>query len=367
MIDIRTKLQDEFSDKAIEKCCRGYFNISVRFGKCILGLNIVNKLKAKKVLIAYPDNKIKNSWLGDIMKCYTEFGIDVRHVDFVFSSYLSLAKNMDEYDLVFLDEVHTLSDAQKEVVSGDLCILNSRIIALSGTVSKDTHDFLQTLEIPLLGTYTESQSISNDIVADYSIKVHIVPLDDKKKIYKNNTKTEKKQFGAYSWVIDKKREDGASFNSLKMLYLSRTRIIYNSIAKQNKLKELLKQYKDEKILIYVKSIEVAESLGIASYHSKSKGDDANNLQDFINGKIKHLAVVNIAKSGVTFPGLERIIIMSLTSNGEEAAQQIGRAMLLDYKGKKANIDIISTNEPTESKWVSKGLEFKDKNKIKYIL
>lgn len=365
-MDIRSKLQDEFSDKAIRMNCRGYFDISVRFGKCILGLKIVEKTKAKRVLIAYPDNKIRNSWESDIQKCYNELGIDVRSTEFVFSTYLSLAKNMDEYDLVFLDEVHTLSDAQKEVVSGDLCILNSKIIALSGTISEETHDFLQTLEIPLIDKFKEDHAIENDIVADYQIKVHYVSLDEKKKIYKNNTKSEKKQFDAYSWVIDQKKAEGESFHKMKMLYLNRARIIYNSVAKQNKLKELLSLHQDEKILIYVKSIDIAESLGIASFHSKSKGADANNLHDFISGKINHLAVVNIAKAGVTFPNLERIIIMSLTSNGEEAAQQIGRAMLLDYKGKKANIDIIATTERIEAKWVEKGLEFKDKNKIKYV-
>ena len=61
-------------------------------------------------------------------------------------------------------------------------------------------------------------------------------------ILKNNLKqvrTEKKQFNALSYIINKLEEEG---KNTMFLRLNRMRVIQNSIAKLNKTKQLLKEY-----------------------------------------------------------------------------------------------------------------------------
>ena len=74
--------------------------------------------------------------------------------------------------------------------------------------------------------------------------------------------------------------------------------------------------------------------------------------------------------GVTDNGkpLNKVIINYFDSNAENLAQKINRCMAMEYNNpdKKAIIYIVSSNEIIELKWLTKALEFFDKNKIKYV-
>jgi hypothetical protein len=92
------------------------------------------------------------------------------------------------------------------------------------------------------------------------------------------------------------------------------------------------------------------------------------FEDFAEGAGNHLAVVKIGNTGVTYKPLDKVIINYFDSNAENLAQKINRCMAMEYNtpDKKAHIYIVSTNESVELKWLSKALEFFDKNKIKYL-
>ncbi len=129
---------------------------------------------------------------------------------------------------------------------------------------------------------------------------------------------------------------------------------------------MLKRHKDERILVFCGVTKIADQIGIPSYHSKK--EEKQIFDDFVSGKGKHLAVVKIGNTGVTYKPLNRVIINYFDSNGENLAQKINRCMAMEYDNpdKKAQIYIISSDEPVELKWLNKALEFFDKEKIKYI-
>jgi len=112
--------------------------------------------------------------------------------------------------------------------------------------------------------------------------------------------------------------------------------------------------------------EVADSLGCPSYHSKST--EKQMFADFAEGKGKHMAVVKIGNTGVTYKPLNKVIINYFDSNGENMAQKIFRCMAMEYNNlnKKAEVIIVSSNEPVELKWLKRALEFFDKTKIKFV-
>lgn len=357
---LRDKRQAEFADTWLNHGRYGILNLCPRFGKIRTTINILKKMEDNcKILIAYPDRKIQKSWVEDFEE------MNYVNDNITYTTHLSIHKHSGtEFDIVVIDEVHLLSEAQiGECV--DLFSINDNILGLTGTLSKYTkRDLSENLGLEVLAEYSIEKAIEEGVIVDYQINVIKVPLDDKTLIqFKKNKKTELKQFKAYSYIINKLTYSG---QDTMFLRLARMRLIQNSIAKLNKTKELLNEWKDERVLVFCGTIKVSEALGIPSYHSKSKDKDA--FKKFVEGEGKHMAVVKIGNTGITYKPLNKVIINYFNSNSENLAQKINRCMAMEYNNldKKANIYIICSNEKVEEKWLHKALEFFDKNKIVYV-
>ena len=356
---LRDERQQEFANIWINSGKHGILNLCPRFGKIFTTINIIEKLKPKSILIAYPDNKIRDSWKTDFEKR----GYDDSNV--TYTTHLSLKKYTENlYDLVVLDEIHLLSEAQIEAAR-ELLEININVLGLTGTMTSWTEQTLEDeLDLSVVAHYPIEQAIEEGVIVDYEITVVRVPLDNKRKNnYKDKMRTEKQQFDAYGYVINSLEAQG---KSTMFLRLARMRIIQNSVAKMEKTRDLLKKHKDERVLVFCGVTKIADSLGIPSYHSKK--DEKQLFEDFASGKGKHMAVVKIGNTGVTYKPLNRVIINYFDSNAENLAQKINRCMAMEYNNpdKKAQIYIVCSNEDVEAKWLKKALEFFDKNKIKFI-
>ena len=355
---LRDKRQKEFAEQwLVDKW--GILNLCPRFGKIRTTINILKKLKPVNVLIAYPDNKIRDSWKADFEHA------KYKDANVTYTTHLSLHKYQDyKYDIVVIDEIHLLSEAQIEACK-TLLENNDKVLGLTGTLSRQTEmTLLEELELPVNAIYTIEQAIDEGVIVDYEIHVIKVPLDNiTVNDYKGKKRTEKKQFDSYGWVIDQLERQG---KATMFLRLARMRIIQSSIAKLHATKKILNAYKDERILVFCGTTKIADSLGIPSHHSKSK--DAETFTGFAEGEGNHMAVVKIGNTGVTYKPLNRVIINYFDSNGENLAQKINRCMAMEYDtpDKKAHIYIISSDEDVELKWLRKALEFFDKSKIKYV-
>jgi superfamily II DNA or RNA helicase len=355
---IRDKRQKEFANIWLRKK-RGILNLCPRMGKCRTSIHALNKLKPESILIAYPDNKIKESWQAD----FEELEFDDSIV--TYTTHLSLKKYADQsFDVVIIDEIHLLSEAQIEVCK-DLFDVNGQILGLTGTLSSWTERTLEEeLDLHVIATYPIEKAIEEGVIVDYEINVIRVPLDTKTlQEYKSKNKTEKKQFDDLTWVINKMDREGGNAMFLR---LARMRIIQSSLAKRNATKRLLAAHKDERVLVFCGTTAIADNLGIPSYHSKSS--EKKLFEEFAEGEGNHLAVVKIGNTGVTYKPLDKVIINYFDSNAENLAQKINRCMAMEYNtpDKKAHIYIISSDESVEQKWLNKALEFFDKNKIKYV-
>lgn len=350
--DIR---QQEFANTWI-KSKFGILLIAPRMGKCRVGIIALQQLGDPTVLIAYPDNKIKQSWID-------EFEImNYNDEKVTYTTHLSLHKYQNErFDVVILDEIHLLSEAQL-LAAYELLKINPCVLGLTGTLAHDTRMTIrQVLGLRVIAEYSIEQAIKEGVIANYEISVVSVPLDNKLKLF--NGKTEKQKFDNISWVIDKLVKEGKDTFFLR---LQRMRIIQNSVAKKNKTISLLKEYENERVLTFCGIIKIADSLDIPSYHSKST--EKNIFENFVKGDIKHLAVCKIGNTGTTYLNLNRVIINFFDSNCQNMTQKINRCMSFDYNNleKTAKITIICSNEPTEISWLRKSLELFDKSKIKYL-
>jgi superfamily II DNA or RNA helicase len=356
---LRDKRQKEFADIWLNSDRRSILLLCPRFGKIYTSINILEELKPRTILIAYPDNKIKDSWQSD----FEDRGFDDSIV--TYTTHLSLKKLVDyEYDIIIIDEIHLLSEAQIEACQ-DLFSNNACILGLTGTLSSWTERTLEEeLDLHVIATYPIEKAIEEGVIVDYEINVIRVPLDNVTlQDYKGKLKTEKKQFDALTWVINKLQNSGSDTMFMR---LARMRLIQSSLAKVKATKALLTKHAEERVLVFCGTTKVADGLGIPSYHNKSK--EKQVFEDFAEGKGNHLAVVKIGNTGVTYKPLDKVIMNYFDSNAENLAQKINRCMAMEYNtpDKKAHIYIISTTEPTELKWLKKALEFFDETKIKYI-
>lgn len=356
---LRDKRQAEFADVWIKDGMFSILYLCPRFGKIYTTINALEKLPSDlKILITYPDKEIEKSWKADFKKR------GYKNSNITYSTHISMNKyEKEDFDLIIIDEIHLLSDAQIESAFIHL-EKTSKVLGLTGTMSEWTEKNLRyELKLKVSARYPIEQGIAEGVISDYEITVFKVPLDDVKTgMFKNPKRTEKKQFKALTWVIGDKQRYG---DNAMFLRLARMRIIQNSEAKRVKTIELLKTYKDERILVFCGVTKIADNLGIPSHHSKSK--DKSVFQEFVSGEGKHLAVVKIGNAGVTYRPLNKVIMNYFDSNAENFAQKINRCMGMEYDtpDKKAHIYVICSTEPTELAWLKKALEFFDESKILY--
>jgi len=357
---LRDQRQSEFAKQWIDAGEYGILYLCPRFGKIRTSINILKEFpKDAKVLIAYPDNKIKQSWLDD----FEALGYDNDNISF--TTHLSLKKYVDKlFDLIIIDEIHLLSEAQIDVCQ-ELFTDNKKVLGLTGTLARETKNVLSDyLAMNVVAEYSLEKAIEEGIIVDYEITVVTTPLDTiVKQNYGGKEKTEKQQYDNYTWVINKMQSE---HRDTMFLRLARMRLIQSSLAKTNLTKKLISKHQDERMLIFCGVTKVADGLGIPSYHSKSS--EKKMFNDFAEGKGNHMAVVKIGNTGVTYKPLNRVVINYFDSNSENLAQKIQRCTAMEYNNpeKNAQIYIISSNEQVELKWLQKALEFFDRNKIKFV-
>lgn len=358
-MSLRDERQKEFANTWLDHGKFGILNLCPRFGKIYTTINALEQLSPHStILIAYPDLKIKESWEKD----FETRGYNNPNI--TYTTHLSLHKYKEyDFDVIIIDEIHLLSEAQIEAAK-ELIEHNECVLGLTGTLSKWTEETLnEELGLFVVAEYPIEQAIEEGVIVDYEITVVRTALDNvHKQNYKGKMRTEKQQFDAYGYVIKNMERSGGNTMFLR---LARMRIIQNSIAKLRRTKQLLEKHAEDRVLVFCGVTDIADKLGIPSYHSKSS--EKQLFEDFASGKGNHLAVVKIGNTGVTYKPLNRVIINYFDSNAENLAQKINRCMAMEYNtpDKKAHIYIVTSNEEVEQKWLNKALEFFDKRKIKY--
>lgn len=357
----QTELQNDFARKTVEWFKNhdyGYADLSIRFGKTRYAIEVLRGLFKFDctVLLCYPDNLLKKSWESELIRW------NYNNPNITFVNFSSLWKYKDKiFDFIICDEFHSASALERDychqIMTNEF---NTKFLGLSGTVSPETKAEWGLTEIV---KYSTDQAITDGVVADYRVTVHLVSLDNKIKTPNKKGKllTEKQRYDNYSYVIKQMQKDGR--NSMH-LALSRNRLSLSSIGKIEYTKKfLVEKMQQKRTIVFTGLADVADKLGF-SYHSKSKDD--SNYQAFMNKEITWLALAAMGKMGITYPLLDSVILMNFTYNKEETQQILQRAIKLDYVNKIADLHIICLNEEPELKKVKESLSMLDKTKIKYV-
>lgn len=360
---VRDSKQKNFAKLWLESERKSILYLCPRFGKIRTTIHILNQSDYKNILILYPNDSIKKSWLND----FEELKFDYSNVKF--STFKSLHKCYDQnIDLLIIDEIHELSENNITQLYEIINKTHSDILGLTGTLANDTKMRLyNSLKLRVLATYSIEEAIKDNVITDYSITVIKVPLDNKITfLYKKEYLTEKKQYNKLSKTINYFETINSNPYLVKSMKLQRLKMLQNSLSKVKYTKFLLEKFKDERILVFCGSVETTKELEIPTNNSKNKNEEG--FLKFANGEGNHFSVIKIGNSGITYKPLNKVIILNIDRDSENLTQKINRCMAIEYNNpdKKSNIYIIISDENVELNWVNKALSFFDNSKINFV-
>lgn len=342
-------------------------NISMGVGKTLLGLKHMSKHyhPGVRFLVVGPKVPILQSWKDEIQKNDLEFLLEA--IDF--TTYLSLTKqNAELYDVVYLDECHSLKYSHGNWLMKVLKYGN-KILGLTGTYP--VHKSSEKGEMcnkfcPLTYEYLIDTAVDDKILNDYKIYIHRVELDEKLTYPVLN------KDGSLKWMSSEKKvydywcgrlNKCTSPKEMQIMRIMRMKSLQDFPSKLNYVKELLTRRKF-KTIVFANTQAQADELCDHSFHSKNPSSKAN-LDLFKTGKIQVLSAVEQLSEGVTIPDLKSGIIMHAYSNNRKATQKIGRLLRLN-PNETAAIHILCYTNTVDVEWVTNAISHLDQTKIVWL-
>jgi len=371
-----SKTRDEIRAEALvelrkqKRCGAG---ISMGAGKTRLGLEhfqlVVNKLqktegRMAKALVVAPIKKIIQGWKDEAEK----WGVEHLLEGITFSTYRSIHKQDQDFDVVYLDECHSLKESHRPWLQTH----DGYIIGLTGTIPKYKQSEkarMIAFYCPIVYEYTTDEAIADDLLNDYKITVHLLSLNDEKnhkvsiknkagKVTKSWYTSEQENYDY--WTNRLAMANGKSFMHISIMRM-KAMMVFKT--KDYYAKKLLDQAKD-KCILFANEQKQADALCKHSYHSNNKDSEAN-MEKFEDGRIKKMSCVLQLSEGANIIGLKESIIMHAYGNNRKSAQRIGRMLRLNPDD-LAHIHVLCFKNTKDVDWVTAALEYFDQSKITWF-
>lgn len=357
----RDQIQAEALDVAIKhrRCGLG---ISMGVGKTLIGLQYINHFQKAnmdklRVLVVAPKLSIFDSWRSDAEK----FKISLDNIEF--TTYLSLNKyNPHNYDMLVLDECHSLLYSHHTF----LAVYNGRILGLTGTppryIKSEKGEMVQ-MYCPMLYKYITDDAVDDNILNDYRIIVHKMPLSTDNTLpvkMKNATFYTSEQKSYDYWT--KRILEAQSKKQEQIASVMRMRVMMDFRTKEHYTKSLLGDIED-KCIVFCNTQDQADRICNYSYHSNND-ESEHNLQQFKDGNISELSCVMQLNEGINIPDLRAGIIMHAYGNERKSNQRIGRLLRLNPED-TAIVHILCYKGTVDERWVNEALKDLDPNKIQH--
>ena len=358
----RNEVQQDALDIAIsnDRCGLG---ISMGVGKTRVALQhmIKNFHPLAQYLVVAPKKTIFKAWSDEIDKIGE--GDLLKYI--TFTTYLSINKhNPNEYDIVYLDECHSLLDNHENFLSS----YTGKILGLTGTPPKrkGTEKYRMVQKYcPMKYNFSVDQASDNQILNQYKIIIHHLRLSGVKSLEKNNKKTGSKWYTSeiddYTYSTNR-LEEADTMQKKKFFGILRMKSMMNYSTKEHYAKGMLKHMGD-KCIVFANTQKQADLMCSHSYHSGNKNSQ-DNLELFSDGRIDQLSCVLQLSEGVSIPGLKQGIIMHAYGNERKTAQRIGRLLRLN-PSETATCHILCYKDTIDEKWVTQALAGFDQSKIEF--
>lgn len=355
------KTKDEIQQKALEavgdkkRCSVG---VSMGVGKTLIGLKHMAKNYTEdcRFLVVAPKKSIFQSWLDDAKKF--NLGYLLEHIEF--STYLSLSKKDTDYDVVYLDECHSLLLTHEPW----LYSYQGKILGLTGTPPKMENSEkgkMMDQFCPIAYKYVVDSAIDDRILNDYRIVLHGIDLEKGKtlKVEKNGKVWFTSEEATYDYWTNR-LDNAKSAKEVQIMRIMRMKAIMGFPSKEKYAASLFKSI-DDKCILFANTHEQADKLCTHSYHSSNPNSEVN-LDKFKKGEIKKLSAVLQLNEGVNIPDLKQGIILHSYGNERKSSQRIGRLLRLNPDD-TSTVHILYYRDTIDIQWVRRAIEDFDQDKI----
>lgn len=355
------KTKDDVQEQALEAIAnkeRCSVGISMGVGKTLIGLKHMarNFTDYSRFLVVAPKKSIFQSWKDDAAKFGYSYLLD--HI--TFTTYLSLSKQDGEYDVVYLDECHSLLYSHADWLAAH----KGKILGLTGTppkMTKSEKGEMMERFCPVIYKYVVDSAIDDKILNDYTIVMHPVRLDIRKnvRVSKNGKTWYTSEEDSYEFWTNR-LESCKTQKQTHITRIMRMRALMDFASKETYAAELFRST-DDKCILFANTQDQADRLCSYSYHSGNP-DSEDNLEKFKSGSINKLSAVLQLNEGVNIPNLKEGIIMHAYGNERKSSQRIGRLLRLN-PDEKAIVHILYYKYTIDEHWVRQALEDFDTDKI----
>lgn len=356
----KNEIQRIIIDKIKNALFRGIVLASVRSGKTRVLLTAIREMSYNdlntNILVGYPNIDIKKSFIDECDK------LDY-YPNIYYSTYKSLHKVQDnKYDFVVLDEAHTIPPDNILPIVSKIVKNNDKVILASGTYSEDTLLNLKfSTGLQQIVDYSTDDAINDGIVNNFKVEVHLFKLDNTKSVQFGGIKkwysTDYKECQRMSKRVDE------SFGKDKMMAaLFRMKMINSCQSLIRNVQQWIKDNPDKRFILFTGDEKVGMNYNIPMFNSKSKNNDV--LKDFQEYRSNSLCLIKKGGTGVTYEGLDTILITDINSNSETLEQRCGRSLLFE-EGKESTVHIFCSTEDFQMNWLNKSLESINPNRINY--
>lgn len=360
---MKEQIQKQASQAIRDNNFNGILLASMRSGKTKMIIDSLSTFKGS-ILWVVDKTKARDEQVPSELKKWKLNSTVVKNIDLI--CYQSLKNLGRVYDLIILDEVQTLSEANYNQIVGKYI----NLLACTGTLPNNRNKLklYDKLGLKIIYSLSVDDAVINKIVSKYHIEIwnHKLNSSDKNveityttkdKVKKNFFTTELERYNYISNRID----ELSAYQDTKFLKINRLRYIGALKTKENIVSDYLVNNQNKRVLIFCSSKEQADRLSL-SYHS---GTNEDCLNAFMNKQINHLAVVKMLNTSWTIHDLDTILILSSNSSKVESVQRIGRSLMFK-KNHIAQIIMLCAYETVEKGWIEAALTDLDKSNINYV-
>jgi len=328
--------------------------ISMGVGKTYIGLRDIanNYTPGSKVLVAAHKRSVFNTWKEEARMRGLEYLLD----DIVFSTYRSLHKASPNYSAVYLDECHNLKSSHGEWLRD---FKGKKVVGLTGTPPAYQYSeaaIVMDTYCPVRYEYLLDDAVDDNLLNDYRIIVHLVPLSSLMNIRKEIKKTGKSfmtsELKEYQyWCRVCSESPGGKRGEIARIM--RMRALMNFQSKEHYAMKLANSI-TEKQLIFTSTKAQADRLAKHTYHSGNK-ESERNLELFKAGIISRMACVEQLSEGTNIRGLKEGIVMHSYGNEKRLPQKIGRFLRLNPSD-ICTVHTLAYKDTVDAEWVSNALK-----------
>jgi superfamily II DNA or RNA helicase len=356
----RNDIQRIIIDKIKKACFRGIVLASVRSGKTRQLLTAIREMSDNdlniNILVGYPQIDIKNSWIDECKKLDYYPNIE-------YSTFKSLKKVENKiYDYVVFDEAHSIPPDNILPIVSKIVKNNDKVILASGTYSEDTLLNLKfSTGLQQIVNYSTDDAIQDGIVNNFKVEVHLFKLDNTKSIKFGTLKTWFSTDYKECQRMTKKLDTSFGQNKM-MIALFRMKMINSCQSLIRNVQNWIKNNPDKRFILFTSDEKVGMNYNIPMFNSKSKNNDV--LKDFQEYRSNKLCLIKKGGTGVTYEGLDTILITDINSNSETLEQRCGRSLLFE-EGKESVVHIFCSTEEFQLRWLESSLKSINPDRINY--